>query len=148
MYSLDDLDVTKACEQQFEFEVRDESTGKGIGLFLTVIGGHAERITEFTKKSLNDRRMAEAMAAKRDPRGKQINVVPIEEDIEFSTALVAMRIVGWRGIKEPYTPEGAVKLCTINPLIKEQVLAHSDDLKNFPMTFSANSDSTSVNQPG
>lgn len=148
MYSLDDLDVTKACEQQYEFEVRDESTGKGIGLFLTVIGGHAERITEFTKKSLNDRRMAEAMAAKRDPRGKEVRIVPIEEDLQFSTELVAMRIVGWRGIKEPYTPEGAVKLCTINPLIKEQVLAASDNLKNFPMTFSASSPSTSASQPG
>jgi hypothetical protein len=143
MLSLDDLDVTKACEVEYEFEVVDDVNGKGTGFFLTVIGGHAQRVLDYTKKSLNERRVAEAMAAKRDPRGKNTKAVPVEEDIEFSTELVALRVTGWRGIKESYSHENAVRLCTINPPIKEQILAVSEDLKNFPTPFSTNSDATS-----
>jgi hypothetical protein len=148
MYSISDLDVTKSCETGFEFEVTDDATGKGTGLFLTIIGGHAQKIADFTKKSLNERRLADAMAEKRDPRGKKPNVHPVEEDIEFSTELVAMRIIAWRGISDPYSHENAMRLCTVNPPIKEQVLAVSENLKNFPSPFSSPSVSTSANQPG
>lgn len=147
MLSLDDLDVSKASEAPFEFEVVDENE-KGTGLFLSVIGGHAERVLDFSKKELNARRVAEAMQEKKDPRGKNPKVVSVEKDMEFSTELVAMRIVGWRGIKEPYSHENAVRLCTINPPIKEQVLAVSEDLKNFPLPFSKKPASTSGTQPG
>lgn len=150
MLSLNDLDVSKACEVAHEFEVKDEVTGRGTGIFLSVIGGHAQRILDFSKEEVNARRVAEAMAEKRDPRGKnpQAKVIPIENDIKFSTELVAMRIVGWRGISEPYTHENAVRLCTINPPIKEQILAVSEDLKNFPTPFTASSASTSATSPG
>lgn len=149
MLSLKDLDVSKACETAHEFEVVDEVNGKGTGIFLTVIGGHAPAIQEFSKKEVNARRVAEAMAEKRDPRGKnpKAKVIPVEEDIDFLTELVAMRIVGWRGIAEPYSHENAVRLCTTNPPIKEQILAVSEDLRNFPTPFSTNSGSTSDTAP-
>ena len=148
MLSLNDLDVSKACETAFEFEVKDEVTGKGTGLFLSVIGGHSQRILDYSKKELNARRLAEAMQERRDPRGKNPKVVSVEDDIEFSTALVAMRVVGWRGIEEPYSPENALRLCTINPPIKEQILAMSEDLRNFPLTAPTSSSSTSASQRG
>lgn len=149
-YSLDDLDQAKACDAPFEFEVKDDVTAKGVGLFLSVLGAHAKVVLEFTKKELNERRIAEAMAKKRDPRGKnpENDVVPIEQDIDFSTHAVAIRIVSWRGIVEEFSPENAVRLCTINPSIKEQVLAVSEDLKKFPTRFSTKPASSSANQPG
>jgi len=149
MFSLDDLDIAKACETPYEFEVTDDETGKGTGFFLSVIGAHAPAVTEFTTKRLNERRHADAMAEKRDPRGKNPKVHMVEEDIQFSTELVALRVVAWRGeIKEPYSHENAVRLCTINPSIKEQILAVSEDLKKYPTRFSTNSVSTSDIQPG
>ena len=147
MYSIDDLDVKKSCEIEHEFEVKS-AAGKGTGLFLSVIGDHAQRIEDFTKQQLNARRVADANHEKRDPRGKTPNVHLVEEDIEFSTELVALRVVGWRGLKEPYSHAAAVKLCTINPEIKEQILAASSDMKNFPTPFSTNSASTSDTTPG
>ena len=146
-YSLDDLDVTKRCEIPFEFEVINEVTGKGVGIFLTIIGSHAQVIADFTAKELNERRVAEAMQSKRDPRGKNPVVVKIEDDIEFSTELIALRIVAWRGIKEPFSHENAVKLCHKNAPMKEQILAKSDDMKNFPMPFSTSSPATSDTAP-
>lgn len=140
MYSINDLDLRKSCEQGFEFEVADDATGKGTGIFLTVIGSHAQSILDFTKKELDSRRVAEAIAEKRDPRGKnpQAKVIPIGNDFEFSTAVIALRVTGWRGISEPCSHENVVRLCTINPLIKEQILKVSDDLSNFPLIVPTN----------
>ncbi len=139
MFSINDLDITKSCETPVEFEVKDDVTGKGTGIFLSVLGGHSETVTNFVKKSLNERRIADAMAEKRDPRGKKPIVHLVEEDMEFSTEAVAIRIVDWRGLKEPFSHANAVRLCTINPPIKEQVLAVSEDLKNFPTPSSTDS---------
>ena len=148
MFSIDDLDIAKACETPYEFEVTDDSTGKGTGLFLSVIGAHAQAVTGFTTQKLNERRHADAMHQKRDPRGKSPIVYAVEDDIEFSTELVALRVVAWRGMKEPYSHENAVRLCTINPSIKEQILAVSEDLKKYPTRFSNLSASTPDIQPG
>ena len=133
MFSINDLDVAKACETPFEFEVKDDETGKGTGIFISVIGGHAQVIADYVAKSLNERRTAEAMAIKRDPRGKQTHVVPVEDDIEYSIEQTAIRITSWRNISDPYSPEAAIKLCKVNPTIKDQVFAKSEELKNFPL---------------
>ncbi len=127
-FSLDQLDLTKQCEGGFEFEVTDDATGKGTGIFLTVIGSHAPAVQNFTKKALNERRRFDEMQEK---RGKKAVTRSIEEDMEFGTELTAIRVVGWRGISDPFTPEGAIRLCTINPPIKEQILKASDDIANF-----------------
>jgi hypothetical protein len=66
-----------------------------------------------------------------EKRGKKAVTRSIEEDMEFGTELTAIRVVGWRGISDPFTPEGAIRLCTINPPIKEQILKASDDIANF-----------------
>lgn len=127
-FSLADLDVTKQCSQGFEFEVTDDASGKGTGIYLTVIGAHAAAVQNYTKKHVNEQRKIAAMQEK---RGKKEIVRTIEEDIEFGSELAAIRIVGWRGISDAFSPEGAIQLCTINPPIKEQVLKVSEDLANF-----------------
>jgi len=126
--SLADLDITKKCEEGYEFEVTDDSTGKGTGLFLTVIGAHAPVLTNYVQKSLNQRRAQEAMNEK---RGNKARVRPIEDDIEFGTELSAKRVIAWRGISDECTHENDMTLCRTNPLIKEQILKASEDLANF-----------------
>lgn len=127
-FSLADLDITKKCEAGFEFEVTDEATGKGVGIFLTVIGAHAPAVENYTKKHLNQRRVFDEMQQK---RGKKAAVRTIEEDVDFGIELAAVRVIGWRGISDAFTPEGAIKLCTTNPPIKEQILRASEDIGNF-----------------
>lgn len=148
MYSLDDLDQARLCEVPYRFEVTNEATGKGTGIFLSVIGGQAQVIQDYTVKVANDRRIAEAMHAKRDPRGKNPKVVKAEEDVEVSTELVALRIVGWEGIREPFSHENAVKLCARNLNIKQQAYDASEDMKNFSLPFTEPSASTSDTSPG
>jgi hypothetical protein len=128
MFSLSDLDVTKQSEAGFEFEVLDDSTGKGVGVHLTVIGAHAPAVQKFTSKKLNERRVFDEM---NERRGKKAQIRKIEDDVEFGIELAAIRIVGWRGISDEFTPANAIQLCTVNPTIREQILKASEDLANF-----------------
>ena len=127
-FSLSDLDVTKQCADGFEFEVTDDATGKGTGVFLTVIGAHAPVVLEFLRKALNARRVFDEMNEK---RGKKAASRSIEDDIEFSTEQIAIRVTGWRGISDEFSHAGAMRLCTINPPIREQILRESESLANF-----------------
>jgi len=125
--NLNDLDISKPCETGYEFEYISDSTGKPSGVFITVIGSHAESVKQWIRKALNNMRQREAMLAK---KGKD-EVRMVEDDEEFGIESTAIRITGWRGITEEYSHANAVKLCSINPEIRAQVLKNSDELGNF-----------------
>ena len=125
--SLSDLNLTKKCEEGYEFEYINEN-GKQTGFFLTVIGAHAQEVQKWANSKLNIRRRQDAITAK---RGKDIDVRDIEDDIEFGTEFMSIRIKAWRGIDEPCTPQNALLLCQTNALIVEQVKEASENLGNF-----------------
>lgn len=131
--SLDALDLTSQCEHAHEFEYLDPQ-GDGTGVFISVLGSQSPTVQDFVRKSLNQRRAREAMAIK---RGKEIETT-VEDDEHFSNQAAAIRIVGWRGITEPFTPALALKLVTINAELRGQVFKASNDLKNFTKAPSRN----------
>jgi len=125
--SLADLNIKAKCEEGFTFDFLNED-GKETGLKFTVLGAHAPKVQAWVNKQLNARRRQEAMQVK---RGKTDDVRAIEDDIEFGVEFMAIRIVGWEGITEKYSPELALVLCEQNPLVVEQVKQASENLANF-----------------
>lgn len=148
MFSLKQLDQVSACDTPFEFEVEDEEAKK-TGIFLSVIGGLSRIITDFQEARLQESRVQEALAKKADPRDKKIHVRPVSEDMDFATKFIAIRVVGWRGIEEPFSPEAAIQLCEQNAYgIREQILLHSEKMGNFPLHGRKSSSSTPASSPG
>lgn len=136
MFSLNDLSATKASDEAFEFELED-SNGVGRGIFLKVLGSQSEKVTSEVARLINARRRSEASRAMRASK-KTVEFEPIESDIEFGQRLAAVRLVGWRGITEGWTPENALTLCRSNRDISAQIVEQSDDMANF-MKVSSNS---------
>jgi hypothetical protein len=128
--SLLDLDLQKPCDIPFEFEYIPESTGRPSGVFISVLGGHSEKVKAWTRKSLNLLRQREAILTKKGKDEPRL----VEDDEQFSIDMAAIRITAWRGITEDCTPENATKLCTVNPDIRAQVIKQSDELANFIMS--------------
>ena len=124
--SLADLDLVSASENTYEFEYL-RGDGRSTGVFISVIGGQAPKVMEFTRKYFNQRRTQEALAQK---RGKEITRM-IEDDEDFGVDYAAIRIAGWKGIAEPFTPDAAKILCRNNREIREQIMEASDNLANF-----------------
>lgn len=126
--SLASLNMVKASDTPYSLDVIDEVSGASTGITLQVIGAHSEVITKLVAKAVNAKRTAEAMQVK---KGKDPQPSKVEEDIDFSIELAAKRIVGWTGIEEAFSPENAFQLCKINPSIREQVVAASENPANY-----------------
>jgi hypothetical protein len=125
--SLAALDLTTLCEaNQYEFEYLD-TAGRATGVFITVLGSQAPKVQNWIRQRLNQRRAQEAMAAK---RGKELQRT-VEDDDDFSNEAAAIRIVGWRGITEEYSPALALRLVASNSEIRDQVFRASNDLSHF-----------------
>lgn len=125
--SLKDLNLNEKCAEGYKFEFLD-AEGKGTGIHFTVLGAHAPSVQKWVNTKINERRKHDAVQAK---RGKIDEVRPVEDDIDFGYEYVAIRIIGWDGITESYSPENALALCEMNPLVVEQVKAASEELGNF-----------------
>jgi hypothetical protein len=126
-FSLADLNLQKKCQEAVDFKPLTPS-GKELGITLKVLGGHAPAVQDWVNKALNDRRRAEAINAK---RGRNSDIRSIEDDIDFGIEVIAIRIVGWEGITEPWSPENALLLCRTNPEILSQVREFSEEIANF-----------------
>jgi hypothetical protein len=126
LFSLEELNLVSASENSYEFEYL-RNDGRPTGVFISVLGSQAPKVQEWIRKTLNRRRTQEAIAAK---RGKEVERL-VEDDEDFGIGAAAIRIVGWRNIKEPYSPEAALKLCRNNSEIRDQVFEASNNLANF-----------------
>lgn len=127
--SLSDLDATKASAEAFEFEYLID--GEPSGIFFSVLGGQSEVVTREVAELINAKRRRDVARAVRAKSGKPADFDPIEEDIEFGQRLAAVRLVGWRGISDPFTPENALKLCQTNRDIAAKITEESDNIANF-----------------
>jgi hypothetical protein len=125
--SIAALNVSTAGEKAHEFEYISPD-GTGSGVFLSVLGGESATVQAVVNKMVNDRRKQQTKAA--SSRGGQ-EFVPIESDIEFGQKLTAVRLVGWRGITEDYSPELALELVKGNARLAEQVTSESNEAINF-----------------
>lgn len=124
--SLAALDLNSACEATYEFEYMN-SSGNGTGVFISVIGSQAPKVQGWIKKQLNARRAQEAMQAK---RGKEV-ARTVEDDDDFGNEAAVVRMTGWRGITEEFSPALALQLVASNTELRDQVFKASNDLGNF-----------------
>lgn len=130
--ALSDLNARDHGAEAFEFEYLTPE-GEGSGVFLSVLGGQSERVRNEVNNLINARRKKEQVIAARNAvsRATSADFTPIEDDISFGQRLAAIRLVGWRGISDPFTPENALLLCQTNDDVAAQVLEESNRTANF-----------------
>jgi hypothetical protein len=127
--SLASLDARKASEQPFEFEYITPQN-EFSGIFLSVLGAQSPSVVAETARLLTERRRKEvASAAVRSRSAAQ--ALTVEDDIEFGQKVTAVKLVGWRGITEEFTPERALQLIQSNTDVADQINSVSNDLANF-----------------
>ncbi len=125
--SLADLDLTKKSDDGYEFEYED-ANGNATGIFFTVIGGQSEKIKNLVWNSVDKARRREELQKR---KGKDVELKPIADLIAENVEITAHRLIGWRGITEPYSHENAVILLKSNDHIAQQILTESEDIRNF-----------------
>jgi len=132
--SLTSLDLDKVCENHFEFEYLDPN-GKGTGVYLSVIGGHSQKVRQYSINEINRLREQESIKAriarKRNKNAVTDDYTPIEDDIEYAIKDAAIRLVGWRGIDDEFNATNADILCRTNQLARQQIMEASSEIGNF-----------------
>lgn len=131
--SIAALNATTASEVPFEFEFID-SDGSATGIFFSVLGDESVTVKAATEKLLDERRRKDAVAEARarvNNRTNEAVFTPVADDIDFGQRMAAVRLVGWLGIEEEFTPELALELIRSNRDIGAQVVRHSTALENF-----------------
>ncbi|MFY8164135.1 MAG: hypothetical protein ACOVKC_07855 [Brevundimonas sp.] len=131
--SLKSLDARAASETPFKFPFLD-ANGEETGVVLHVLGGQSKAVTEQVNRMMNDRRKATSireLAAKTGGRKQVAEFELVEDDIEFGQLVASVRLVGWDGIDEPYTPELAHELICSNIDVANQVAEQSGNMANF-----------------
>lgn len=137
MISLNDLNAVEACAEAFEFDYLDPATGEPTGIKFKVLGAQSNIVTKEVARLINDRRRKEAAKAAQQKLSigpKSVDFEPVESDVEFGFRLAAVRLVGWTGISDEFTPENALKLCRSNREISNLITAQSDLMSNFTKT--------------
>jgi len=132
LISLKSLDARAAADVPFEFEYILPS-GEGSGVFLSILGSQSKTVTEAVNRILNERRRMQEAAelAARTGGRKAASIISVEDDIAFGVKMTAVRLVGWRGIAEPFDADLALELCEMNQDIANQINERSNDLANF-----------------
>lgn len=129
--SLASLNSRKASETPYKFELL-EADGSASGVIVHVIGGQSRTVADETNRLVNERRRQEAIRAADAPANRPGDAItPVEDDIAFGQRLAAVRLVGWEGIEEAFSPAGALELCQINPDYAAQITTQSNRLANF-----------------
>lgn len=131
MFSLNDLDAKTKGETPIQAEYVTKE-GVETGVVFSILGGESETVQAAINKMVNSRRKQQAAieAAATSVRGATA-VTPVEDDIAFGHRLTAVRLVGWKGIKEEFSPENAMKLVSSNADVSAFILEVSNQSGRF-----------------
>lgn len=121
------FDSVTASEEGYEFELENED-GTGTGVLVKVRGRHSDAVVNWATKKVNDAAREQHLAAR---KGKAPDPKPIEELREQNREGAVVRVIGWRNVKQPYSPELMKEALKRNPHWIEQICEESDNLANF-----------------
>ena len=123
LLSIDDLDLTAASDTPFDLEILNIK-GVKTGIIIQVLGSESEKVQEWTNRQANRIR---TQSTQKSVTGKD-KVRTAEEDDEYIIESAAVRVVGWKGLKDEYTKDNATRLMSRNVHVRMQVLTASNDL--------------------
>jgi hypothetical protein len=123
-----DFDAVKQSEHDHEFELKEMDGVTGTGIFIKVIGKHADVVTKFTARVVNQQQR-EAMHAHKS--GKPIPPKPLEELRAQNIEAAALRVTGWRNVKQAFSQDLMRQALARNPHWVDQIVEESDAIGNF-----------------
>lgn len=128
------FDAVSMCEQAIPLAMKGPDGTSETGVTLLVLGKHADAVTKWGNKLINDQ-MREAQIAQR--KGRPLEPKSMEQVREQNYQGAAIRVVGWQGVKQPFEQELLMRALRRNPHWVDQIVEASDDLGNFTSKPSA-----------
>lgn len=127
VFDITAFDAVAESEVGVDIELKHADGVTGTGIIVTVIGKHADAVVAFTRNVLN-RMLRDEQLAKR--RGKDVEV-DVEKLKEQSREDAAIRVIGWKNVKQEFSKELLKSVLVRNPHWIDQIVEASNDLGNF-----------------
>lgn len=125
---IGDFDAVAESEGGYEIELLHTDGVTGTGVFVTVQGKHSDAVKKWNGALINKMTREHQMAAR---KGKTVEPKTLEELDAQNIEGAAVRVIGWRNVKQPFSQDlmkGALKR---NPHWIDAIVRESDDLGNF-----------------
>jgi hypothetical protein len=122
------FDTVKLSEHDHEFELKHPDGVTGTGIKLKVIGKHADVVTKFTDRLVNEQQRQAMLAHK---SGKAMPPKPMEELRAQNIEAAALRVTGWSGVKQEFSQDTMRRALARNPHWIDQIIEESDTIGNF-----------------
>ena len=130
LIDIEGLDVVSGCETARPFEMMNVDGVTGSGVTLLIIGDHADEIKKYFNGAAKKQAVAMKMA---DKAGKvdQFMERSIDTREEKEIEGTAIRVKGWQGVKQDYTPDLFKRVLAKNPHWIPQIVKASENIGNF-----------------
>jgi|DEB19_MinimDraft_2_1074335.scaffolds.fasta_scaffold07447_2 hypothetical protein len=122
------FDAVSESEAGYEFELKSKDEITGTGVFVTVLGKHADSVNKWVTKIVNTQIRENQIAAR---KGKQVDPKSLEEIKEQNIEGAVLRVTGWRNVSQPFSKELLTTVLKRNPHFIDQIIQESDNLGNF-----------------
>ena len=122
------FDAVSESEAGYEFELKSKDEITGTGVFVTVLGKHADSVNKWATKIVNTQIRENQIAAR---KGKQVDPKSLEEIKEQNIEGAVLRVTGWRNVSQPFSKELLTTVLKRNPHFIDQIIQESDNLGNF-----------------
>jgi len=130
MQALDitSFDAVADSDGGFEFELLGTDGMTGTGVYVTVLGRHADAVVAWGNKVFNATTRETQMAAR---KGKMVEPKTLDELRDQNIEGAVIRVTGWRNVAQDYTAELMKKTLLRNPHWLGQIVEQSENLANF-----------------
>lgn len=125
---ITDFDAVANCAEGHKFELKETDGITGTGIVLTIIGKHADPVNKWVNKIINQSMREQHMAAR---KGKTSEPKSLDELREQNIDGACVRVIGWSGVKQPFSVDLLKSALKRNPHWVDQIVEESDDLGNF-----------------
>jgi hypothetical protein len=121
------FDAVSDCEQGYDLELLDKDGVTPTGITVTVIGSKADSVQQWTSRVYSKMRQAEDLAKR---KGQEVKV-DLNELRSQNIDGAALRVTGWKGVKQAFERELLKQALARNDHWVDQILEASNDLGNF-----------------
>lgn len=125
---LDQFDAVRESESGYEFELKQTDGLTGTGIFLSILGAHADVVKKWTGKIVN-KSIRDQQIAQR--KGKPVDPKSLDDIDAQNIEGAALRVTGWHNVKQEFSQELLKTHLGRNPHWVDQIIEESNNLGNF-----------------
>jgi|GEM_PF-2021987 len=144
LVDLDDLNAVADCEIPQELELMSADMVTSTGIRVLVLGAHAQRVVSFIKGKTKQY-VAGTEIAKKQKKEIEFAQSLIENSVNNEIDGSAVRVTGWKGVKQDFSQDILKLALARNPHWITQINSFSESVANFtkkPLPTSLNTPDT------